>query len=416
MGKNSKNQNISFRVIKEKEIDLVFKNGLSELCCSYYFVNENDPVEDLARDLESDLEIFAVAVVDNDMKVTGLLVRREMFDILGKKFGRDLYHFKKVKKLIEDHKIFRVFKSFNAKKNIFKAAEQIDDDLSNTNNHYYLLSYNNGFYGIVSSKDILVYLSRITQDDLKIAEEIQQNIVKSESFYDSPCLRILGYTRMARVVGGDYYNYFKYSDTNWFICVCDVCGKGTSAAMVTGIINSVIITYDFRNGLKDFVIHLNSHIYNTFKLKKFLTAIFIDYNEITGEMEVFDLGHSMNSANFYIYKDSSLKVIMQENLNTAIGFKQDLVPKSNKIQLSDNDTIFLCSDGLCDQRNVDGEFYGIDNIERIFKSSQNKSIKEIKNQINEDYDFFRADMPRFDDVTFMIMEIRLFKNLKDQNN
>ncbi len=372
--------------------------SISRICSSFYFINKDCLIEDLASDLEKLNDVYALGVVDNNEEVLGIIIRKELFDKLGKNFGRDVYKRKTVQSVIKTTRIF------NAEKNIFSVAEELKNELYESKINYYLLtdSYNK-FYGIFSTKDLLIYLSLITQNDINLAKNLQMNIVKDENYIETDNFSIIGSSRMAKGVGGDFYTIKKISENKWLFAICDVCGKGISASLISAIIGGMINIYDFQEkGVKNFILSLNSYIFNTFQLEKYLTALFVEFDESNSEMRIFDMGHSLGESNIYLFRDNKFRLLETKNYNLAIGISLDMTANSDSFLVNPNDLIIMITDGVTDQRNPKDESYGIENFLKIIKKNISSNLKTIKNEFYEDINNFKSTSNQHDDITLIL--------------
>lgn len=394
----NKNEKQAFRVIHIIKPEIEFTDSISTLAKSYYYVYYDVKINDVALDLEENPNIYVLAVLNKNHTIKGVVSRKDLFNILGKKYGRDIYHFQQISTLAKE------VKQFKAKKNIFKIAELLNDDLHQYVNNYYALHLNSLFYGIFSTKDLLIYLSHITQIDMKLAKQVQSNIVNEQKSVTTRTFTLAGTIKMARGIGGDFYKILNYDEYKWLITICDVSGKGISAALVTGIIGGMAAAFNFKKGIKKFISKLNNYIYTTFMLEKYSTGIFLDFNEKTGIMTIFDMGHCMGGSNFYLFRNEKLYLVKYKNYNTAIGLMPDVAVKSDKIKIEPGDKLFICTDGVTDQRNTQNETYNIKRVGYILKRNKKASLDELNTIIKNDIKVFRGDYPQFDDITYIIIE------------
>mgnify|MGYP006159524171 CR=1 FL=1 len=75
--------------------------------------------------------------------------------------------------------------------------------------------------------------------DLEVAREIQ-NAMLPEGTWSGPGVEAFGLTKPANTVGGDFYDVLPLNDGTWLATVGDICGKGTGAAVLTGVMRSTI--------------------------------------------------------------------------------------------------------------------------------------------------------------------------------
>lgn len=389
--KNKENQQIINSILPKKN----FGDAIGKISSSFYYVKSNVKIDDLANKLEKSETIFTLAVVNEKDEPIGIIIRRELFDLLGKKFGRDVYKYKTVDKVLKE------VKSFYYEKNIFLVSEELKNELSSQSINYYLLkNKENQFAGIFSTKDLLVYLSEITAQDINLAKKLQSNIVKDELYIKNDKFEMSTISKMAKGVGGDFWTIKKYSETNWVIFLCDVSGKGISASLITAIIGGMFSIYDFKKGLRDFIIKLNDYIAETFNLEKIVNGIFLDLNEITGEMSIYDMAHGY----IYLLKNGLFKKIDTGNQNLAVGIMKNIDPKVIKFNLNKNDILVLFTDGIIDQRNANDQEYGMDSITNIFQQNYNLNIDQLNKKILDDINNFKKEYPQSDDLTLLILK------------
>lgn len=390
-------KNVTYSLKLKKPI-IPLGESISRICSSFYYINKNSTIEELSIDLDKMENVFTIGVVDDDYNIEGIVVRRELFDKLGKNFGRDIYKRKSVSEVTKKVKIF------NSNKNIFGIAEELKNELYQSNILYYALEDDQKeFYGVFSTKDLLMYLSEITQNDINLAKNLQMNIVKDEDYIETANFSAIGASRMAKGVGGDFYTIKKIGEYKWIMAICDVCGKGISASLISAIVGGMFEAYDFNKGLKDFIFYLNKYIYHTFKLEKYLTGLFIEFNEENGKINIFDMGHCMGKSNLFLVRDNKYGILETKNYNLAIGLIEDVTANNDSYTLNKNDLLALITDGVTDQRNTRDEEYGIKNFIRVVIKNSQSDLKKIKDSFFEDIRIFKGTSHQQDDITFILL-------------
>ena len=368
---------------------------ISKLVSSYNYVYMDENILEVANELYKHVEISALGVINFNNRVEGIIVREELFDLLGKPYGRDIYKNRNISEVMKPTKCF-FYES-----NIFIIAEILKDELHEIDNAYYILvNKNHEFYGIFSTKRILIYLSDITQKDLDLSQRLQLSIVNEEDSLNGEHFETVSISKMAKGVGGDFYTIKKYEDNRWIIAVCDVSGKGISASLLTSLLGGMFNIYDFNNGLKNFIKILNNYIFKTFKLEKFITGILIDFNEKSGEFKLCDMGHSY----LYICNDKKILKLKSKNNNYPIGITEDIEPVICKHRLLGGDTLFIYTDGIIDQIDLDDKVYSENRLELLLKKCGHKSIKEVKDDILGDIEKFKKTQTQQDDITFILLK------------
>ncbi len=366
-----------------------------KIASSYYFVNKDDLIDEIASDLEKDQLITTIGVIDEKGYPIGIITRRGLFDILGRNYGREVF------KNRTAERVYKKVNSFDSERNIFSIAEEIGDSLYGNSVEYYLLvADHTRFAGVISTIDLLKHLSIMMTHDIKLAVKIQQNIVKQYDEYKSDGIDIIGYSKMAKGVGGDFYSIMNYGN-RWICAVCDVTGKGVSASLVSAIVGGMFSAYDMRMGLKSFILKLNNYISATFKLEKYMTGFFLEYNETNNIAVIYDMGHTM----FNIYRNNKCYNV-KLNKNLPVGIKPDIPVTRTVFKLHPGDRCVIYTDGIIDQRNSYGEFFGYNRFVRSIGKNLRKSLKYSTDELLKEIDLFRGNYPRFDDITMIAFDCK----------
>lgn len=370
-------------------------NAISKITSSYFFTYEEASVLDVADELNNQDDVHAIGVVDKDNRLSGIVEYDKIFSLLSKPYARDLLKKQRIKG------IMREVLQFKASTNIFLVAEQIEDHLKKNKTYYYLLvDENDRFAGIFSSKDMMIFLSTITQRDIAMASNLQSRLVKEKQLLVGNGFEFFGSSVSAKGVGGDLYFAKKYHPHKWVFTLCDVSGKGVSAAIITSMITGMISIFDFSRGLEAFVQELNNFIFRTFETEKFLTGIFMLYDEKKNRLTICDMGHSY----FYVYRKNKLLCPGNYRKNLPVGITEELDLQFNYLNPEKSDILLIFSDGIVDQENEQREKYPFRQLRHIFNKHCHDRVEDIGDTINRDFAKFKGPNQLTDDVTFCLIK------------
>ncbi len=204
----------------------------------------------------------------------------------------------------------------------------------------------------------------------------------------------------AKGVGGDFYSVRKIGESTWFVAICDVSGKGVAASIVTAMLHGSVETFDFeRHDLVEFVRHVNRSIFSTFEGDKFLTGIFLFFDESSGRLTILDMGHSY----FGMVRGEKMMKVATSTENLPVGITDHINPRPSSITLLRGDILILVTDGLTEQQNPHGEEYSMERLFRLVKEYRGEGPESIRDRIRNDFNTFRGDAPYHDDATFMLL-------------
>lgn len=374
-----------------------FGETIQKLAGNRWFVNSEANLLDLADDLNDWPAIQAVGVVETNGKISGIIVRQDLFDLLGRPFGRDVLIKENVARVAQSVKPF-----FNDT-SIFSVSDEIGKSGLHTETRYFPLRTGVGeFAGIFSTQDLLIHLSEMTQNDITLARSIQTKIVRESILIENIGFDLVSSSTMAKGVGGDFYHVIKYENNKWAFCICDVSEKGVAASLVTCSLWGVMQAYDFRGGIRSLVERLNRFFISTFGLEKYATGIFADFDPTSGSMLICDQGHGHG----YIIRKGKLLKIKTSEKSFPIGVSPDLKPDLFRYQLLPGDVVLMLSDGFVEQKNRAGDSFGLIPIKKIMESHGTESLKTIKRRLLEEFHAFRGSTPQYDDITFIILRYK----------
>ena len=273
----------------------------------------------------------------------------------------------------------------------FSVAGELENYLSNRKIEYFLLTRdNNEFAGIFASIDMMIYLSTITQNDINLARSLQANIVKDNTLVTRDTFSITGASKMAKEVGGDFYNIKNYKPGDWLISICDVSGKGVSASLVTTSVSGMFHTFNFNENVTYLIQKINDYIYNSFEMQKFVTGVFIDFRENTGEIVLYDMGHSY----IYLLSNDRVSRLRTTNSNRPLGIENSIDPKGSMLRLSKGDILICITDGIIEQVNSKGIEFGERRFASLIRENKHSGIAAIKDRLLEAVYQYRGTQPR----------------------
>jgi hypothetical protein len=248
--------------------------------------------------------------------------------------------------------------------------------------------------------EIAKLYSEITLAELELAEKLQKRIVSEETNILEDRIEVCCVSKMAKGVGGDFYTVKKYNDTRWILSICDVSGKGVTSSLIVSLLDGIFDVYDFNKGLKSFLMYLNGFIYNTFQTEKYLTGLFLDFDENTNEIILSDSGHSL----FYLIRNGDVFTCQTNKDNLPIGITGEFNPFFNRLKMQKNDMLFLYTDGLTEQTDDKDNVYSDERLKLLLKNNSSTAVKEIKQKVIEDITRFKQKQKQKDDITFILIK------------
>ena len=202
------------------------------------------------------------------------------------------------------------------------------------------------------------------------------------------------------LVGGDYYDFLSLNDNEYFFCIADVSGKGTSAALLMSNFQAKLranIKYNYKNiSLKELVENLNEDVNNAAKGEKFITFFAGHYNKENKTLQYVNAGH-----NYPILINSKEKIFLNKGC-IGLGMLEE-IPKIeiSKIQLKE-DAILVCyTDGLVELENSSGVAFETDNLIKVVEKNFDKTMNELDQKIFARLEEFKGSQDLMDDTAVL---------------
>lgn len=381
-------------ILKEAERLHAKGERIVKIASSFSYVDGNAPVHQILAEMKEPYE-NAIAVVDQERHVLGVIIPQDLVEMLGKPFGRDLLQRQEASDIMSPATTFLYDEHIQA------IRDRIRGDLEKeSNTHYVLIDERNVFCGHFSSQDILLHAMNDHERELSIATTIQNRLVHPYVAVRNDRISITCSSVMAQGVGGDYYFIKEYEPGKWFFCLCDISGKGISAAIITAVLSGFMYNADFSGDVDVLVKRLNAIILDTFNLEKYLTGFFAKFTEKTGFLEYCDMGHSW----FYVIEDASIQQIADTADNVPVGLVAEPEVTTRYLRIAPGTALALISDGLIEQENRAKEPFPVSEMGRIIGDSirNHEDLVKAKIKILESFFTFKKDMPQHDDISLLL--------------
>jgi len=377
-------------LVKKAPMEKHKGSGIIHICASRYYVHENDPVEQIVEELAMLDNVFALGVVNDYRESQGVIIRRELFDLVGRSYGKNFIEGKSAKN------VMKYVKSFHPEASVFSVSKSVNEEMNDPLIHYFLVKDRyRRFCGVFSTKDMMLFYSRIVDNDMKQVQAIQRNIVGPSQKLQCNGSLVTGINQPAKEAGGDYYLIRQLDDDRLFYCVADVSGKGYPASLITAIIGTLLESTTFSSGLKGSLQKLNRFLQPKFgTLGVFATGLFVMYDQKTGESEICDCGHQY----FYLLRDKKMSKI-KSRANPPLGLMAELEMETYRIQSKPGDAMIIMTDGIAEQENETGEIYP---LKRLGQLIYNTKQKELPETFLQDIHDFRGFAAQHDDITLLV--------------
>lgn len=253
-------------------------------------------------------------------------------------------------------------------------------------------------------------LATAIQNRQLIREQMQQEFLKRELHVASDLQKQLLLSDFGRFleidvhainipfqgVGGDYYDVIKKGKGLTFVCIADVSGKGISAALLMSNLQANLrAACANHDDLSLIVESLNRIIFRLTGGERFVTLFLAKIDTRQKTCSYINAGHD------YPALVQNGKIRWLESQGTFVGIMPVLKIKEDSFMFSENDHLFLYTDGLVDQKNPIGQTFNTDKIAETLLTFIHLSAKDLIEYFVQSIKNFAQNVEATDDLTLL---------------
>lgn len=239
--------------------------------------------------------------------------------------------------------------------------------------------------------------------DLHIAAKIQQGMLLKvfPAFPERSDIDIYGMQRAAKEVGGDIFDFLMRDDRLYFL-IGDVSGKGVPASLFMTVVGHL-----FRNvarystSASVIVEAINNGLAEGNDEDMFCTLFCGVLDMQTGKVDYCNAGH-----NAPIWIHDSKTAFMKPEVNLPTGVIGEFEYKSENIQLSEGDALFLYTDGVTEAENKDKDLFGDATTLAMVDLLKDMPMRDLSDGVYDAVKQFVDGYEQSDDLTVLCLRWR----------
>jgi len=249
-----------------------------------------------------------------------------------------------------------------------------------------------------------LFKQQIEQESLRKEMEVASNVQKMlipDTLPVTDRYELSSIYRPHSNVGGDYFDYIKFSEDRFAFCIADISGKGVAAALLMANFQAIIqsLIYQYRD-LETFVFALNQSVVRITKSDKFITFFIAEVDLVAKTLKYINAGHYppvMKMGNELKELDKGCTVI------GAFDQLPDIQEES--IDITDECLILAFTDGLAELKDKDGVFFESDRIKDFVVKNSPKSADDFNTSLLTEINNFKGEQEYSDDIAIITCKI-----------
>ena len=234
--------------------------------------------------------------------------------------------------------------------------------------------------------------------EMDIARRVQARLFPQKL----PPLRTLEYIGgcvQARQVGGDYYDFLDMGPGVLGIVLADISGKGMSGALLMANLQANLRSqYAVALGdLPRLLQSVNRLFYENSTDESYATMFFGVYDDSSRTLRYANCGHVPP---LLLHSDGSLHRL--SSTTTVLGLFPKWDCPIDEVQLNSGDLLVICTDGVTEAPNSQGEEFGSDRLADLLRRNSSLPVSELLASIQSAVQQFSSTAPQADDITLIV--------------
>ena len=245
---------------------------------------------------------------------------------------------------------------------------------------------------------------RQLESELELSHKVQKSLLP-QGIPHIHGLPLAAFSQPARIVGGDYFDFFQFRDGTHGLAIADVMGKGLPASMLMASLQSSLrILVPEHDSPATVAQRLNRLFCHNIHLLRFITLFLGHYDPETRTLTYCNAGH--HPPLLWRSQDTSAKPAhwLQPN-GAAIGLAERFNFTTSSVTLSPGDVLVLYTDGLTEAMNERRMEFGDARLAETVRQHSESSPKDIVRTLRQAVQDFTGSPDVADDLTLLVGKV-----------
>jgi serine phosphatase RsbU (regulator of sigma subunit)/pSer/pThr/pTyr-binding forkhead associated (FHA) protein len=236
------------------------------------------------------------------------------------------------------------------------------------------------------------------EQELRIAAEMQRALLPPPRA-ETASADLAAMTIPCRSVGGDLFDY-SVQDGALSFAVADVAGKGSSAALLSAVVQGLFAAEaETQDGPDAVVTRINRSLCRRALAARFVT-VFYGQLASDGSLRYCNAGHNPP---LLVSKTGIARLDVG---GTVLGLFANGTFENATVKMSPGDALVLFSDGVTEAEDADGNEFGDDGLIGCLTGAPFHSAADVLARVQDAVSRFCGSAPPRDDLTLMVVVAR----------
>ncbi len=254
------------------------------------------------------------------------------------------------------------------------------------------------FHDITEQKR-LQYLALVDKE-LDIASDIQGALLPGGPL-ETGRVKVLAHQEQARIVGGDWYDYWEEGD-RLVMVIGDAVGSGIPAALLATLaLSSIRAEAKYGSNPVDIVLKANRAIFPHRLEDRFITILYCELDQKTLLLRYVNAGHN----DPILIRGGSELYTLGSRKRIILGAFEDPDLEVEEMQLEPGDRLFFYTDGVVECRDSRRRMFGENRLRRYLKAAGSRAAGVLLQDLVDGLKSFSGGRME-DDFTLLLCDIK----------
>lgn len=246
--------------------------------------------------------------------------------------------------------------------------------------------------------------------DLTLAAEVQKRLLPEVPPHATTA-SLAAVSVPARIVGGDYYDFFEVGDHRIGVALADIAGKGIAAALIMSVVQASlrVLAAERDISLPQLAAKMNRFLHRSTAANSYATFFYAQLDEQSRQLRYVNAGHNppylFRCVNGHLPERATTEVEELPASGTVLGLFPLMNYEEATLDLTSGDVLLAFTDGVTEALNPQGEEFGEERLKELVCQVVHLPVQEITARISAAIKDWIQDAPQHDDLTFVALKM-----------
>jgi sigma-B regulation protein RsbU (phosphoserine phosphatase) len=242
---------------------------------------------------------------------------------------------------------------------------------------------------------------RRLESELELSQIVQRALMPHRAPVISG-VEVAAFSRPAEIIGGDYFDFFKFKDGTHGLVIADVSGHGVSAGMLMSSLQTALqMMAPDTDSPAEILERINRFYIHNIRFTTFVTVFLARYDPNSRTLTYVNSGHNPPA----IFRRHSSGIDWLTRTAPAIGLAEEYFPRTETVKLLAGDVLLLYTDGITEALNIDMEQFGVERLAEFIQNAADLTATDILQVVRQGISAYSGEVPLTDDLTLVAMKV-----------